>query len=407
MTDQTEAPLRTVLVVDDTAENLALLSAVLAGHYKVKVANSGVRGIAIAQGDAAPDLILLDVMMPGMDGLETCRRLKAHASSAAIPVIFLSGKTDALEEEQGLDAGAADYIHKPINPAMVLRRIETQLRLAAAEHASAVLGTEVAARQRDIDELARAMETFESIVTHDARSSLSVINGYASLLRKKAETAGDAQATQFLTSIRDGAKKVSSLTTQWRDTSRTLRRLMRPADLDMDAMAKAALQELLEGCEAHSSGNNANNADAPDGSACSPRITIDTLPHAWADAAAVKLVFRHLIQNALTYTRPGERAVLRIHAEPGDAENIFYIDDEGIGLGAGEDASIFAPFHRVNEELAPENAGLGLFVAQQAVMRNGGRIWAAGETGKGTRLSFSLPRTEPLNGVRRPTGDTR
>ena len=375
MTEGNDTSLRTVLVIDDTAENLALLNAVLAGHYKVKIANNGPRGLAIAQGDEPPDVILLDVVMPGMDGLETCRLLKTNASTAAIPVIFLSGKTDALEEEQGLEAGAADYLHKPINPAMVVRRVETQLRLAAAEKTLARLAQEAAVRQRDTDEQTRAIEAFESVVTHDARSSLSVINGYASLLRKKSETAGEAQATQFLTSIRDGAKKVSTLTTQWRETSRTLRRPMRPEDLDMQALVKAALHEALEGRDAESE----------------PLITLDPLPHAWADAEAIKRVWTQMILNAVTYAKPGQRAMLHIHARRGPTEHVFCMDDQGLGFASGDDQLLFAPFQRLHEDIAPASAGLGLFIARQAVVRNGGQMWAEGEPGAGARFRFSLP----------------
>ncbi|MDD0810107.1 two-component system response regulator [Curvibacter sp. RS43] len=122
-----EKPL--VLVVDDTPENLSLMSAVLKDRYKVKVASKGERALQIATTSPAPDIILLDVMMPEMDGYEVCRRLKADPRSAHIPVLFLTAKTDSESEATGFQCGGVDYIGKPISPPVVLARVAAQLQL--------------------------------------------------------------------------------------------------------------------------------------------------------------------------------------------------------------------------------------------------------------------------------------
>ncbi|MDP3650327.1 MAG: two-component system response regulator [Rhodoferax sp.] len=122
----------TVLVVDDTPENLALMAGLLKDHYKVKVANHGDKALKIAMSDRPPDLILLDIMMPDLDGYEVCRRLKAHATTRDIPIIFLTAKSETEDEKKGLELGAADYITKPISPPIVLARVATQLSLKAS-----------------------------------------------------------------------------------------------------------------------------------------------------------------------------------------------------------------------------------------------------------------------------------
>ncbi|HSC68790.1 MAG TPA: two-component system response regulator [Cellvibrio sp.] len=119
----------TILVVDDTPDNLKLMSDLLKDQYKVKVANSGERALKIAQSDAPPDLILLDIMMPEMDGFEVIRRLKADTSTRDIPVIFLTAKTEVVDETSGFELGASDYITKPISPPIVLARVETHLAM--------------------------------------------------------------------------------------------------------------------------------------------------------------------------------------------------------------------------------------------------------------------------------------
>ena len=122
---------QTILVVDDTPENLTLMHGLLRDHYHVKVASNGERALQVAAAHPVPDLILLDVVMPGMRGFEVCRRLKADVRTAAIPVIFLTSRSEIEDEQQGFDAGAVDYIPKPFSAPIVLARIRTHLRLKA------------------------------------------------------------------------------------------------------------------------------------------------------------------------------------------------------------------------------------------------------------------------------------
>ena len=123
---------RTLLVIDDIADNLMLMNEVLHDTYKVKGANSGERGLRIAFSDTPPDLILLDVMMPDMDGFEVCRRLKESPATRHIPVIFVTAKSDSFDEEKGLALGAVDYLIKPISPPIVKARVKTHLTLKDA-----------------------------------------------------------------------------------------------------------------------------------------------------------------------------------------------------------------------------------------------------------------------------------
>jgi putative two-component system response regulator len=120
---------KTVLLVDDAPDNLVLVNDLLKDYYKIKIANSGERALRIAQAVPGPDLILLDIMMPEMDGYEVCRRLKANPATRHIPIIFLTAKTDADAERQGLDLGAVDYITKPISPAIAMARVRNHLLL--------------------------------------------------------------------------------------------------------------------------------------------------------------------------------------------------------------------------------------------------------------------------------------
>ncbi|TXT29622.1 MAG: putative two-component system response regulator [Rhodocyclaceae bacterium] len=150
-----QAPNKLILVVDDTPFNLTLMSAVLKKHYRVREAASGPQALAMLKAEELPDLILLDIMMPAMDGYEVCSRLKADPLTAGIPVIFLTANVSSDDEEKGFELGAVDYITKPIRQKVVLARIKTHLQLKASadflEDKAVYLEKEVARRAEEIE----------------------------------------------------------------------------------------------------------------------------------------------------------------------------------------------------------------------------------------------------------------
>jgi putative two-component system response regulator len=144
----------TILVVDDTPDNLTLMSSLLKDDYRVRVANNGEKALKLAAMEEPPALILLDIMMPEMDGYEVCRRLKADERTRDIPVIFLTAKAEVEDEAMGLKLGAVDYITKPICPPIVLARVQTHLTLKASadflRDKNAYLEAEVGKRTREV-----------------------------------------------------------------------------------------------------------------------------------------------------------------------------------------------------------------------------------------------------------------
>jgi putative two-component system response regulator len=155
--EENEDKKQTILIVDDAPDNIALLGSLLKGTYRVKAATTGEKALEIAAGQAPPDLILLDILMPGMDGYEVCRRLKREPATSEIPVIFLTAKTETIDEEKGLGLGAVDYIAKPISPPIVMARIRTHLRLKSVsdflKDKNAFLEAEVERRTREVGEI--------------------------------------------------------------------------------------------------------------------------------------------------------------------------------------------------------------------------------------------------------------
>lgn len=148
---------RTVLIVDDTPANVSLLNNILKDKYRTKIATNGEKALRLACSDAAPDLILLDIMMPEMDGYEVCEQLKANPQTADIPVVFLTAKVSEEDETRGLAMGAVDYITKPISPPIVLERVKNHLMLKEArdllQHQNQILEDKVRERTKQLGEL--------------------------------------------------------------------------------------------------------------------------------------------------------------------------------------------------------------------------------------------------------------
>ncbi len=184
---------QTILIVDDTPDNITLLSTLLKERYKTKVATNGERALKVAATNPPPDLILLDIMMPGMDGYEVCQRLKANAETSDIPVIFLTAKAQAEDEEKGLKLGAVDYITKPISPPIVLARIETHLNLKNAQQflqdSNAFLEAEVRRRTQEVvavqDATILAMASLAEARDNETGNHLLRIQHYIRVLARK------------------------------------------------------------------------------------------------------------------------------------------------------------------------------------------------------------------------------
>jgi CheY-like chemotaxis protein len=367
----------TVLVIDDTPSNIALANAILADTYDLKVANSGVRGLAIAQADPVPDLILLDMMMPGMDGMEVCRRLKESEVTRDIPVIFLSGRAGGGDEEEGLEAGAVDYIAKPLSPALLLNRVASQIELRASRRQIAQLQASAEALTWDLAECGKALHRFETTVSHDMRSALNIVNGFASLLRKKFGGEGNEQNLKSVTTIASSAKQLDGLIDSWRQIPALMRVPMQPRLLDMNALAQATIENALGGLDDSEK----------------PQVVVEELPPSTGDETALRQVWQQLVANALNAMEGTAAPVLRIGAVIGEGEVVYSVEDNGCGFPQDEHDRLFAPLDSPKDKDKRKGPGLGLFMAEQALTRNRGRIWAAALPEGGARFSFSLPHT--------------
>ena len=367
----------TVLVVDDTPDNLYLMSALLKDAYRVKIANNGEKALEIA-ADRPPDLILLDVMMPGMDGLEVCRRLKSNPQTKHIPVIFLTAQNEERAEEFGLGLGAVDYITKPFSIPIAMARIRSHIRLKHQADLLAAMALESARLNADAQRASRAREELLAVVAHDLRNPLSTILMSALVLQEPlAPNNPGVSPKKFGERIHRAASRMEALINDL---------------LDLAAIEAGHLAVAIEPHQALTLVTDAVDMMLPLASAkglqLSVRIECEDLLLS-CDRGRVLQVFSNLIGNAVKFTPAGERVTVLCAIEDGGFR--FTVEDTGPGIPADLLPHIFDRYWQAGST-DRRGIGLGLSIAAGIVAIHGGRVWVESQVGSGSSFHFTLPR---------------
>jgi CheY-like chemotaxis protein/HPt (histidine-containing phosphotransfer) domain-containing protein len=371
MTRNVQASRSSVLVVDDQPSGIHALANLLKRDYDVQVATNGSSALEVARGTPRPDLILLDVEMPEMDGYEVCRRLKADARTRDIPVVFVTARDSDEDEEEGLRLGAEDYISKPLHPAIVQARVRNQIERKRALEA--------------IQAEAAAKSAFLATMSHEIRTPMNGVVGMIDLLL---HTELAPRQRRFAQVARSSGLSLIALLNDILDYSK-----MEAGKLDIDEHDFEMLA--LLGDMADSLAVRAQDKGLE--FVCHPHPGLPTRLR--GDSARLRQILTNLIGNAIKFTASGEVAVSIERAPPkegGDPDGVEIlcrVRDTGIGISAEQQTRLFQKFSQTDASVARNfgGTGLGLAISKELVELMGGTIGIHSELGHGAEFWFTLP----------------
>ncbi len=356
-----------ILIADDVPANLDVLSAILKdAGYKVRAVPNGKLALQAATG-SPPDIILLDIEMPELDGYETCTRLKADARVADVPVIFLSALSDASDKVKAFAAGGVDYVTKPFQAQEVLARVETHLRISRLQR-------QLETQFRDLKKLEELRDSLTHMIVHDLRSPLSGVLAYLQLMEMDAMAQRPCKPDDVQAAIR-GARSLIQMISALLDVNKMEAGEMRLdlADTDLVTTTRAAIDS-LRGLAA----KREVQLDAPAPVPCV------------CDANLILRVIENLLGNAFRYS-PEDRGV-EVRVLTRDQHARVEVQDAGPGIPDEYRARIFEKFGRVESgRQHAHSTGLGLTFCKLAVEAHGGTIGVDSAVGDGSTFWFELP----------------
>ncbi len=364
-----------ILMVINPSSNLGVLYDYLQGFgFKVLIVNDGENALELVES-FNPDIILLEVILPGIDGFDTCRRLKSMASTKDIPVLFITGQSNTLDKVRGFALGAVDYITKPIQSEEVLARLKTHLTIQNLQRSlaekNARLEEEIAERETLIAEL----DAFSHTVAHDLKNPVGVTVSYAKFLKKYCTTMSQEELQQYSDTILRNGHKMVNIIDELLLLASTRKEEVAVSRINMGEIAEEVQHRLSFVIEEYKA----------------EIVTPSEWPTAFGYGPWVEEVLTNYVSNAMKYGGQPPRVELGATVL-GDGMVKFWVHDNGRGLTPKHQAKLFIPFTRLNQ-VRVQGHGLGLSIVQRIVEKLGGKVAVESEgiAGKGSIFSFTLP----------------
>lgn len=383
-----------VLVVDDNDSNITTLKGLLKYEgYTILTATNGASAIELAES-ALPDLILLDVKMPVMDGFEVCRRLKSSKETFQIPIIFLTVLSQTSDIVKGLEIGAEDYVSKPFKPAELLARVRVHLQLKAAKDKLKQNNRMLAEKNDQLSLLNATKDKLLSIISHDLRAPMGTLKEILDFIMENYDDLDHHKLHESLESIRDSIESSYTLVENLLFWARNQRG---------DILYKPELHDIKQIVD--------DSIKLMTASAASKNIQLKseilTDAPAWFDSNMMSVVMRNLTNNAIKFTKEGGNVTISVDSFKEDPENEIMVEvrDTGVGMKNEEARMIFkngAAFTSSGVGFG-QGSGLGLKLCREFVERNGGKIWAESTPGHGSVFRFTLAKKKRVSQLNAPS----
>lgn len=363
-----------ILVVDDIAPNIRLVAGLLGPEgYEISFANSGKKALEqVLDNDNDFDLILLDIMMPDMDGIAVCKAIKEHPDKRDIPIIFLTGKTDEVSIMTAFETGGVDYLQKPVNPVELIARVKTHLELKKARDM-------ISQTNRELKEALELKNQFLGLAAHDLRNPLSAVQGYLRLLEMDAETSLSTEATQFMGSIQNMTQNMlEMINTFLEKAALELGQVeLQFQSIDLIAALQPVFQLYREQAQ-HKKQRFQLHLSAPE---------------LWLEADPYRLnqILDNLLSNAVKYT-PSEGQIDVFFKTVGEQLEIR-VQDSGPGFLDADKPRLFGYFQRLSAQPTGQESsnGVGLALTKQMVELHQGQIQVESSLGQGATFIVTLP----------------
>lgn len=360
-----------VLIVDDTPANIDVLDLFLEKEgYKISVAQSGESALDLASR-ISPDLILLDVMMPGIDGFETCLRLKANEKTNDIPIIFITARNEPTDIVKGFSVGGVDYITKPFSQEEVCARIHLHLKLKT-------LMAELEAKNSKLAQLNDLKNKFLGMASHDLRNPISTIQGFSKIMLDHGETLAEDAKKEFLQSIHKVSNDMLALLGDLLNIS-----TIESGKLDLQLKPGSFQQLVEERVSMYQVIAERKNI--------ATHLDIEEITNFSFDAHRISQVIDNLLSNAIKFSPAGKDIYIWLGQKNGQAK--FSVRDQGPGISPEDQDKLFKHFQKLKARPTADESshGLGLAIAKKMVEAHEGKITVQSTPGSGATFSFEIP----------------
>lgn len=365
-----------ILIVDDDQESLCLLEEILSSAgYSVQQANNGEIALNMIKNEQT-ELIILDIRMPGMDGLELCRQVKSDSTTSGIPILFISGYGQMEDKVKAFEVGGVDFITKPFQSYEIIARVKAHLSLRRMHQ-------KLEKKIFELERSNRVLQDFAFIASHDLQEPLRKISTFGDMILNQNSASLDERNRDYLVRMQEAAKRMRALLDSLLEYSRVTTKTEPFRQTDLNKSVRQALSNLSILIRETQG-----------------KIEVGDLPSLPCDQVQIVQVFQNLIGNALKFQEQDKKPYIKVYALPAEKDQKgdvcrIYVEDNGIGFDNKHLNKLFMPFTRLHGRSSSyEGVGMGLSICDKIIERHGGYITANSVPGQGSIFEIRLPMTQ-------------